>query len=71
MPPASPPTTHDALEQAHQALGLDIGPATAVPGWYGEPLDLGLALDALFTREGRPSSVRPALPPETSAILPA
>ncbi len=51
-PPTLPPTTHDALRRRHAALGLEISPATAVPGWYGERLDLGLALDALHGREG-------------------
>ncbi|MBW3549022.1 MAG: HNH endonuclease [Actinobacteria bacterium] len=64
--PALPATTHRAITHHDQGLGLDIGPATAIPGWYGEQLDLGLALDALFSREGHPSPIRPALPPETS-----
>ena len=49
--PALPPTTHDAIKRCHAALGLDIGPATSVPGWYGERLDLGLAVDALLGSE--------------------
>ncbi len=56
-PPPLPASTHDAIKDGHQALGLDIGPTTAIPGWYGERLDLGLALDALLSQERRPSPV--------------
>ncbi len=60
LPPAPPPlpaTTPGAVLRRNETLGLDIGPATAIPSWYGERLDLGLALDALFSCEGHPSSV--------------
>ncbi len=53
--PALPATTHRAIRHHNLGLGLDIGPVTAIPGWYGEQLDVGLALDALFSRERRPS----------------
>ncbi|MGI9118525.1 MAG: DUF222 domain-containing protein [Acidimicrobiales bacterium] len=50
-PPPLPVSDHTAV--VHQNEQLDIGPATAIPGWYGEHLDVGLALDALFSIDGR------------------
>ncbi len=50
-PPPLPTATHDAIEHRHEALGLDIGPATAIPGWYGERLHLGSVLDTLFSQQ--------------------
>ncbi|MCY4660754.1 MAG: hypothetical protein OXF93_13215 [Acidobacteria bacterium] len=31
------------------AAGIAIGPATATPHWHGERLDLGYAIDVLWT----------------------
>ena len=58
VPPAPPPlpaTAASAVTGQNRQLGLDIGPHTAMPYWAGERLDLGLALDALFS----PEAVRP------------
>ncbi|MGI9121059.1 MAG: DUF222 domain-containing protein [Acidimicrobiales bacterium] len=49
--PATPPPlpASDPTAVVGHNAELDIGPATAIPGWYGEHLDVGLALDALFS----------------------
>ncbi len=31
-----------------EAAGISIGPHTATPEWYGEPLELAAALDVLW-----------------------
>ncbi len=36
-----------ALRARHEAQGLRIHPRTATPGWLGEPLDVGYAIDVL------------------------
>jgi hypothetical protein len=46
-PPAVPPRPMRALVAANRALGLEIGPRTALPHWSGERLDLGWAIDVL------------------------
>jgi hypothetical protein len=48
-----PPTDASAVVRHNEQLGLDISPHTAMPYWAGERLDVGLALDALFSA-GRP-----------------
>ena len=48
-PPALPATDASAVAAQSRQLDLDIGPRTALPYWAGEHLDLGLALDALFS----------------------
>lgn len=58
-PPPLPASDHRAV--VDQNARLDIGPVTAIPGWYGERLDLGLALDALFSVDGH------AAPPDPVA----
>jgi hypothetical protein len=35
------------LRAWHQAAGLDLHAHTATPGWLGERLDLGYAIDVL------------------------
>ena len=57
-PPALPATDASAVADQSRQLGRDIGPHTALPYWAGEHLDLGLALDALFS----PGVVRSAQP---------
>ena len=37
-----------AARAAHDARGLDIDAATAAPRWDGEPVDYGLAVEALL-----------------------
>jgi len=47
-PPAAIPTDPiHALRARHEAQGLRIHPRTAMPGWLGEPLDVGYAIDVL------------------------
>ena len=42
----------EALREENGAQGLSLGPHTACPGWLGERLDLGYALDVLHPRAG-------------------
>ena len=37
----------EALWARHEAQGLCIHSRTAVPGWLGEPLDVGYVIDVL------------------------
>ena len=46
-PPPSP-TDGGAVERANRSLGLQIGPRTCVPRWYGDPLRLPDVVDALL-----------------------
>ncbi|MBI2014774.1 MAG: hypothetical protein HYS77_04450, partial [Candidatus Rokubacteria bacterium] len=47
-PPAAIPTDAvHALRAGNDTLGLDIHARTAIPGWLGEPLDVGYAIDVL------------------------
>ena len=39
------------------AAGISIGPHTATPEWYGEPLNLQAALDALWEPPAAPAGV--------------
>jgi hypothetical protein len=39
-----------ALRARHRAAGLDLHPHTATPGWFGEHLDVGWAIDVLHPR---------------------
>jgi len=45
------------LRACHDALGLRLGARTACPGWLGERLDLGWAIDVLHPRAQRASWV--------------
>jgi hypothetical protein len=49
---AEPPDGADpsALERGHERRGITIEPTTIVPAWYGDHLDLDLALGALGPR---------------------
>jgi hypothetical protein len=46
-PPALPDDPAEALQEQHEAAGVEIHPRTACPAWLGEPLDVGWALDVL------------------------
>jgi 5-methylcytosine-specific restriction endonuclease McrA len=47
-PPAVVPSKPcDALRARHEAQGLRLHARTATPGWLGEPLDVGWAIDVL------------------------
>jgi 5-methylcytosine-specific restriction endonuclease McrA len=55
--PQSPGVVGDpvaVLRARHSKQGLRIGPHTAHPGWAGERLDLGWAIDVLRPRAARP-----------------
>jgi hypothetical protein len=47
LPAAGPGDPIETLRAEHEARGLDLGARTACPGWLGERLDLGWALDVL------------------------
>jgi hypothetical protein len=36
-----------SLRARHEAAGLHLDARTAMPGWLGEPLDVGWAIDVL------------------------
>jgi hypothetical protein len=60
-PAAVPTNPAHALRSGHAAQGLDIHPRTSCPGWLGERLDVGWAIDVLHPRAiGEPTS-----PPES------
>ena len=46
-PVAMPADPVQALRARHDAQGLRLHARTACPGWLGEPLDLGWAIDVL------------------------
>jgi len=51
--PTAAPVAADpihALHAQHAALGLSLHARTACPGWLGERLDVGWALDVLHPR---------------------
>ena len=54
--PAPPGVADDppgALRARHQAVGLDLHARTSTPGWLGERLDVGYAIDVLHPRARR------------------
>ena len=53
LPPADPVV---ALHDQHAAAGLAIHARTSCPGWLGERLDVGWALDVLHPRAALPAS---------------
>jgi hypothetical protein len=60
-PPAVPRDPTGALVAAHRAQGLAIDARTGWPGWLGERLDLGWALDVLHPA-ANPGAYRPGGP---------
>ena len=46
-PPAVPDDPFEILRARHDAEGLDIHARTSMPGWLGERLDVGYAIDVL------------------------
>jgi 5-methylcytosine-specific restriction endonuclease McrA len=54
VPPraAIPADPVQALRARHDAQGLRIHPRTATPGWLGEPLDVGWAIDVMHPLAG-------------------
>jgi 5-methylcytosine-specific restriction endonuclease McrA len=62
-PPVVPADPVQALRAWNEAAGLHLHARTTCPGWLGEPLDVGWALDVLHPRalqpanNGRPSDL--------------
>jgi Domain of unknown function (DUF222)/HNH endonuclease len=56
-PAAVPRDPVAALRADHNAQGLRLTPRTACPGWLGEPLDVGWAIDVLHPLAQRPTSL--------------
>ena len=52
-PAALPADPVQALRARHEAQGLSIHARTATPGWLGEPLDVGWAIDVLHPLAAR------------------
>jgi hypothetical protein len=52
MPTLVPADAGRVLRGRHEALGLDIDARTAMPGWEGERLDVGYAVDVLHPLAG-------------------
>ncbi len=60
-PPATVPADPaDVLRARHEAQGLSIDARTSTPGWLGERLDVGWAIDVLHPLAARPRSELPA-----------
>ena len=57
VPPAAavPGDPVEALRARHDSNGLRLDARTACPGWLGERLDLGWAIDVLHPRAQRAS----------------
>ena len=53
-PPAVPADPVQALRAGNEAAGLHLHARTACPGWLGERLDVGWAIDVLHPRALRP-----------------
>jgi hypothetical protein len=49
-PAAVPADPAEVLRSRHTAQGLNIHPRTSCPGWLGERLDVGWAIDVLHPR---------------------
>jgi 5-methylcytosine-specific restriction endonuclease McrA len=52
-PAAIPADPVQALRARHDAQGLRLHARTAIPGWLGEPLDVGWAIDVMHPLAGR------------------
>jgi 5-methylcytosine-specific restriction endonuclease McrA len=57
-PPGVPADPVQILRARHQAEGLRLHARTATPGWLGEPLDVGWAIDVLHPLAVGPSATR-------------
>ena len=56
-PPALPDDPVRALRVSKEAAGLHLHARTTCPGWLGEPLDVGWALDVLHPRALQPLAI--------------
>ena len=53
--PSVPGDPVNVLRAWHASQGFRLNPRTACPGWLGERLDVGWAIDVLHPRAGRPA----------------
>jgi 5-methylcytosine-specific restriction endonuclease McrA len=56
-PPVIPDDPVQALRARNEAAGLRLHARTTCPGWLGEPLDVGWALDVLHPRALKPRAI--------------
>ena len=56
-PPEVPADPVQGLRARHEAEGLRLHARTAIPGWLGEPLDVGYAIDVLHPLAAGPSPI--------------
>jgi len=56
-PAAVPDDPVHVLREGHMAQGLRFHARTTCPGWLGEPLDVGWAIDVLHPLAARPAAV--------------
>ena len=56
-PPAVPDDPVQALRAMNEAVGLRLHARTACPGWLGERLDVGWAIDVLHPRALEPLAI--------------
>jgi hypothetical protein len=54
LPPEVSGDAAQAIRARHEAEGLHLHPRTATPGWLGERLDVGWAIDVLHPRAADP-----------------
>jgi hypothetical protein len=53
----------EVLRAEHAELGLDIDAATSRSRWRGEPMDYGLAIEAMWRQRGGARAAAPTLGP--------
>jgi hypothetical protein len=57
LPPALPDDPVRVLRARNEAAGLHLHAQTTCPGWLGEPLDVGWAIDVLHPRALHPLAI--------------
>ena len=57
VPAAVPNDPAIAIRDQHNAQGLHIDARTSRPGWLGERLDVGYAIDVLHPRANQPKDI--------------
>ena len=63
-PPPVPAATVDALRTQHERQGIHVTERTSTPGWLGERLDVGYAIDVLHPRAAPPPAAHPPSHPD-------
>ena len=58
VPARSPDNPVQALRARNEAIGLHLDAQTTRPGWLGEPLNVGYAIDVLHPRALQPLAAR-------------